>query len=537
MRMKTRKLSPCILVFLLMILLLSSIILSDTVSSEWISVNTNWSPDQLLSRMCFTQDVNQSASSISVQYVTHSPLSINGNNDFKAQAEEENWPGEGTLSAPFLIDGLNITSQMTRPLIDIRNTDVYFQIRKCLLKEGMYGITLVNVMNGYLTSNTIINNEYGIYSSYSENNSMFGNTIANNSRRGVVNYYCRNNNLSSNIVANNIETGIHIYHSGGSILSNNEVINNSEGIELDGLYNILIGNIISHTNGYAGIYLVEGGYGILSGNMIVDNNGDGIMIDTGGNTISGNIIANNSGRGIGVGGYNNKIQANIFQGNYQPYQASDHGSNNVFSHNYWDNWTTPDDNEDGIVDQPYFITGFADNVDPSPSVCPYHLLPGVILNPTGGEIFSGHILLQWTPATDLEGHVITYSVSYSADNGTSWILLTSNLTVRSYVWDSTIVRNGAQYLIRVNASCPQGSWYVTTCGSVFAIENGFPITTAQSIYPSNQSSYPSSQSNSLLKQPKTFITPLVVQILSSVVILFFIATLIIVIKTKKEKVE
>ncbi|MHA1947635.1 MAG: hypothetical protein ACW97W_16145, partial [Candidatus Hodarchaeales archaeon] len=50
----------------------------------------------------------------------------------------------------------------------------------------------------------------------------------------------------------------------------------------------------------------------------------------------------------------------------------DQGQKNVFAFNYWDEWTSPDADDDGIVDNPYFINGSSKNKDLYPQALLIH---------------------------------------------------------------------------------------------------------------------------------------------------------------------
>jgi hypothetical protein len=62
------------------------------------------------------------------------------------------------------------------------------------------------------------------------------------------------------------------------------------------------------------------------------------------------------------------ISGNIFE--FNGVNAEDDGTGNVFNQNYWDDWTSPDNDYDGIVDAAYPIVGDASNSDPEPLVFP-----------------------------------------------------------------------------------------------------------------------------------------------------------------------
>ncbi|MFX1548682.1 MAG: fibronectin type III domain-containing protein, partial [Promethearchaeota archaeon] len=101
-----------------------------------------------------------------------------------------------------------------------------------------------------------------------------------------------------------------------------------------------------------------------------------------------------------------------------------------------------------------------------------------LLSPIGGEAYFGRVTIQWSRAEDIFTHNVTYTVSYSADNGSSWVNLATNLTNTTFVWDSTTVEDGEQYLIRVNASCSEGSWHTVTSNDTFTIDNVPPSKTS-----------------------------------------------------------
>jgi len=61
----------------------------------------------------------------------------------------------------------------------------------------------------------------------------------------------------------------------------------------------------------------------------------------------------------------------------------------------------------------------------------------------------GIINIVWSPSVDSLGQNITYSVYYSSNTGNTWILLVAGLTETNYDWNTTTVRDGRNYLIKV----------------------------------------------------------------------------------------
>ncbi len=71
----------------------------------------------------------------------------------------------------------------------------------------------------------------------------------------------------------------------------------------------------------------------------------------------------------------NIATTNYFFGNGEECQASNDGTLNVIDGNYWNDWTSPDANNDSIVDIPYEIAGDASNSDDHPMAIPDKSLP------------------------------------------------------------------------------------------------------------------------------------------------------------------
>ena len=87
------------------------------------------------------------------------PIVITSDADFINQG----WPGTGSVSTPFIIEGLTINSNQT--CISISDTLSYFVIRNCNLTNlgaNTDAIELRNVRNGEILSNNITFNRTGI---------------------------------------------------------------------------------------------------------------------------------------------------------------------------------------------------------------------------------------------------------------------------------------------------------------------------------------------------------------------------------------
>lgn len=502
-------------------------------------------------------------------YEEHEPIVIDGNDDFLAHAVTENWPGDGSRSNPFIIDGYTIDNFYSDFSIDIYNSDDYFQISNCQIlingREG--GIKLSNVENGNITNNIITNGSLGIQlkdfgDSYCSNiiisnnviqnvncgiNIMGGsaginvssnqisnilnsgiklqnagsseiviNTIENCGGCGIDNigqisdgaHYSR---IISNIVRNNNESGISIKDSDSNTLINNIIYDNKGGLLFERsndnlLFNNTIYNhgdssgfLISSSennnistnfifNNLAGISLYGSTENVFTNNYVYANEDIGIFLDdlADRNNFSRNLISNNheaiwiqrsnynlitenlfwkniaSGIIIEFDSNYNIVSFNDFSDNSIPIspQAEDNylNSTNTFVYNYWNEWISPDVDSDGIVDDPYPIDY---NQDSYPLTgldlnLPHLVLTPRILSPKENDLLNGTVYINWTLSVDSHKHVVSYTLSYSSDNGNNWTEIKSSLSYHYYRWDTTTIPDGTNYLIRVVAHCDDG---------------------------------------------------------------------------------
>ncbi|MFX0086659.1 MAG: NosD domain-containing protein, partial [Candidatus Hodarchaeota archaeon] len=139
------------------------------------------------------------------RYEEHDPISINGDDDFIAQATAEGWSGNGSHTHPYEISELAFTGPSDSILIYIRDTSVYFLIKNCLVSHGGSGISFTNVRNGQVINNTVNNNRWnGISLSDSSFNTLAGNKVTNNSGTGILLALSRKNIILDNVLVNNV---------------------------------------------------------------------------------------------------------------------------------------------------------------------------------------------------------------------------------------------------------------------------------------------------------------------------------------------
>ncbi|MDF1540930.1 MAG: right-handed parallel beta-helix repeat-containing protein, partial [Candidatus Thorarchaeota archaeon] len=109
-----------------------------------------------------TEAITQSAGSRldPEDYTQHVPIVIDEDADFVTQG----WPGSGTDVDPFVISGLNITYDYADYLIKITNTDEYFVIEDCFLRQlsSSSSILIENVSHATIRYITIMSESGGI---------------------------------------------------------------------------------------------------------------------------------------------------------------------------------------------------------------------------------------------------------------------------------------------------------------------------------------------------------------------------------------
>jgi parallel beta-helix repeat protein len=386
----------------------------------------------------------------------YNPIYINGNEDFNVIAQSEEWVGNGSFSNPYIINGLNFTSDYNDILV-IYNTNVHFKIMNCFLitdwsdpylSPWNYAIRFENVSNAIISNNTILysvrglrlfdctnitffHNEIrnhgdginlvtstnvqiidntltkiitgaidfyssgdclisgniiskiyshnshdgsGIYFQSSWNNTISTNTINTSEGAGIRLHNSNTITICNNDVSKNNRSGIFLKSTTSSLILNNEISsNNQSGIVCQSSWetpisqNTISSNTITN-NGEDGIHLLYSMNDTLNNNIVTENCKEGIsFVSSEGNTLTNNTIANNSWYGIAFSSssHYNRVQSNNFTGNNPDgkSQAIDNGTHNTFEYNFWDDWSIPDTNADGLVDVPYLIDGETNNFD------------------------------------------------------------------------------------------------------------------------------------------------------------------------------
>ncbi|OLS26998.1 MAG: hypothetical protein HeimC2_13410 [Candidatus Heimdallarchaeota archaeon LC_2] len=275
--------------------------------------------------------------------------------------------------------------ETTNIAINSVNSSQIIIINNVISKSTWVGISILESLGVQIINNSIINKgEIGIdiksHNVVIENNTIEGGSFAGIKASNRYPIYYSNLTVSSNTINNTLH-GIY-WQTQDSIISENQILNSKgNGILLqildqsiqNGFNNNFSNNLISSAN-LNGIAILGADSNTFTNNTIIDSGFSGISVSgssglrSKNNFISRNEISYSDDYGIRIGysAEENSIIGNNFQlNNNGGIQGYDEDEKNKFQLNYWDDWTGPDSDVNGIVDAPYIFEG---NSDPYPRV-------------------------------------------------------------------------------------------------------------------------------------------------------------------------
>ena len=332
----------------------------------------------------------------SISFIDHAPIYIVGDDELIDYANNEGLSGDGSISKPYIIEGLNIRGSSI--LIEIHNVSLSFKIFNNILNgvpSTPMGIELTNVTTSVIENNTleegikiiesqymIVSNNYintsywGIELQYSDYNSIVNNTLIN-SNNGLYLHTSHFNRVDFNNVTSNYYS-LYLLYSNNNIITGNRLETSSPSFGTRGLNpnlsnnNNFTDNIVSDKT--YGIYLRNWAENNIYKSNILLNNEYGLEVEAFDNrkkrlaNFSFNYFINNQyGTRLSIDAENMNITMNDYFGN--TIDALDNGTSNIFSKNYWGTHSsTADMNSDGYVDDPFYILGSSNNVDMKPRV-------------------------------------------------------------------------------------------------------------------------------------------------------------------------
>jgi len=161
------------------------------------------------------------------------------------------------------------------------------------MTDGSVGMYLVNAKGSYIGNNTVSNNNIGIRFESCDRNTLENNNVTINQDAGVYVTYSSNIVASSNFLVENVNQGLYLDHSSENIVRENLVADNGEGIRLyySSANTIVDNNVTGNSEG--GLTLYYSTSNAVNGNIIA-HNGFGMRLDySGSNTLRDNHISSN----------------------------------------------------------------------------------------------------------------------------------------------------------------------------------------------------------------------------------------------------
>lgn len=162
--------------------------------------------------------------SFKAAYTPHDPISISSDSDFETQE----WPGNGTKANPYLIEGLNITTNDF--CIRIQSTSAHYIIKNCFLSApsptSNPGIDLFSAPNGTIQDCKIEKHQSNVQLSVSHNCTFKNNTISEGGKNGIYLWGSNQCALINNTFANNSESAVNLEQTSSSTIANNTFQNN-----------------------------------------------------------------------------------------------------------------------------------------------------------------------------------------------------------------------------------------------------------------------------------------------------------------------
>ncbi len=236
------------------------------------------------------------------------------------------------------------------------------------ISDGNRGVSITGSQMNQVLNNTILRmDEYaaaGIYLETEAGNALIeGNDIslcyqglrATSSSGQITGLMIANNTIDSSIL-----NGTYLSSTTSSRLINNSFLSSgSNGVFIGaGCHDLVMeGNQMSNNDG-AGLHFRNADDNEIIGNLFLSNALEGVYLEEGsGNVIHGNALLFNKDSGRQY----SSLRPQAYCG--------DEGNNwSLGTGNLWADWLSPDDNDDGIVDLPYNLSGGCQDMFPMTSI-------------------------------------------------------------------------------------------------------------------------------------------------------------------------
>ncbi|MCX6666992.1 MAG: right-handed parallel beta-helix repeat-containing protein [Euryarchaeota archaeon] len=366
--------------------------------------------------------------------------------------------------------------------------------------DNANGMFLYNSSDNTIDNNVVQdNNVNGIFlNETSNNNDIIDNNISENSQNGIyLNDHCNYNTISTNTntikIHGNGDSGIRLENSSINTINSNTVNGNTNyGIMIVGSDNIIQGNTISYNEEH-GMFLFADDNNTISDNTISGNTHDGIRLyNSTKDSIYRNEISGNSGYGAYLDFFtkSNQVCNNKFYDNTHNACDKSIGQNNSWNiskktnetnkiggphlgGNYWDDYTGPDSDKDGLGDTHYTIYG--NNKDKLPLIDVISpIITNVGVSPSSQSLGS-YVYISATITDNIEASNVYLVIKYPNTQTVNFSIV-QNKTGNTY-YCNKIYSSVGTYTFYVTATDARHNWASTSSTQrTFQIQEGVPPT-------------------------------------------------------------
>ncbi len=363
--------------------------------------------------------------------------------------------------------------------------------------NGVDGLVVENSYETNITENTCSGNgNNGIYVlRYADMVLVSNNTCNSNSDNGIaIDNQCNNTILSSNNCTDNTEDGIYVKSSQNIEITDNELMENDAGVHLylcsaitiflNNITNSNIGIHISNSepshifnntilDNFRGIYIYNCNESIIEWNWITNgmygNVGIDILQISSNHTLTNNTITGfDDGIILGPSVTLCVITWNAFEAVWS--DGLDDGTNNFLSYNYYGSYPDYDADGNGIGDEPFYLSGTANNTDATPLMLPPGSPISWLEEPQNQVWYPGVPTSYDLNASAMPPGLDHWWINNSVQFSISSIGIVTNITIlddgdytlQVWVWDTLGTALHTQFTIRVLSTEPTTSTSTTS---------------------------------------------------------------------------